>query len=392
MDSIPRLLKDLSKAWIADIWLEDTAGRTISSGTDEPRPGFPAGMEKLGNSGIYRDRGGPPSDYLMIKLEDGKTVYIRQHHGSMIFEDVYFMAGLALITLVVGLILFPVSKRITDPLNRLTESANAISRGEFDLKVDETSYFEIAELAKAFNRMSEKLLQMINGTKELTANISHQIRSPLARISVTTELIRKNISSGDTNGIEEKLLSIENEIDHMNVLTGRIIELMRVDIAHKNTEYMDIDLKKTAVETEMKYIDMIRKKEIISSIDETPGLYIIPGIQRDFYELFEILYDNAVRYSAEKGFIKLVFSMEDGKTAIKLSNTCPAMSGVISRNLFEPFTGGSSQGMQGHGLGLAIAGRIVKNHGGEISAEYTGSAFGVKITFNLPSNNTGRDT
>ena len=381
LENISKILKEISKAWSADIWLEDSSGKIIASSLNIPKPEFPSDMENLGHSGIYRDKGGPPSRFLKMELEGKRTVYIRQYHKNIFLDDIYFMAGLIIITLVVALILFPVSKRITDPLNRFTESANAISRGEFDLRVAETSYYEIAELARAFNRMSDRVLQMINGTKELTANISHQIRSPLARISVSTELIRKNILSGDITGIEEKLSLIENDIEHMNTLTGRIIELIRVDIAHRNNEYENIDLKKTARETEIKFIDMIRKKGIISTIDEILEPISLPGMHRDIYELFEILYDNAVRYSPEDGFIKLEFSSEKKDISFGLSNSCFPFTDAAILNIFEPFTRNAPEKIQGHGLGLAIAGRIVKNHGGEISARYCKNVFTVTIKF-----------
>lgn len=382
-ENISRLLKGIADSWTADIWLEDLSGKIIASSTEIPRPEFPSDMEKLGSHGISRDKAGPPSSFLKIELEDHKIFYIRQHHSNIFFDDIYFMGGLCIITFIVALILFPVSKRITDPLNRFTDSANAISRGEFDLRVDETSYYEIAELAKAFNRMSDRVLQMINGTKELTANISHQIRSPLARISVSTELIRKNISSGDTSAIEEKLSFIENEIEHMDALTGRIIELIRVDVAHKNIEYENIDLIKTARETEIKFMDMIRKKEIVSTIDDTSGIYTFPGIKRDIYELFEILYDNAVRYSTDNGSIKLELTSEKNNIFLRLSNSCLSLPGEVIKNIFEPFTRDAPEKVPGHGLGLAIAGRIVKNHGGDISAQYNDNVFTINITFFL---------
>ena len=382
-EGLSSLLADISKAWSADIWLEDLSGKVIASSTRESRPVFPPDMEYLGSYGISREKGGPPTSFLIISLEGNKTVFIRQIHKNIFFDEIYFMAGLLIITMIVALILFPVSKKITIPLNRLTESANAISRGEFDLSVDETSYYEIAELAKAFNRMSGCVLQMINGTKELTANISHQIRSPLARISVAAELIRDNISAGDISGIENKLSFIEKEINDIDALTGRIIELIRVDIAHKTFEYEKIDLKKIASDTVMKFTDMIRKKEITSTMLNTAESGTIQGIPRDIYELFDILYDNAVRYSTSKGFINTEFCSNNDNIFISLSNSSMPLTDEVLSGIFEPFTRNAPEKIPGHGLGLAIARRIVKNHGGNINVEYGDNIFTILLSFSL---------
>jgi len=379
---LPFFIADLSRAWSSDIWLEDRNGKLIASSTQSSRPAFPEQMKEFTEYGLSREPGGPPPNYMIIKsIDAGKILYIKKKERRVFFEEFYFIAGLGIITLIVALILFPISKNITVPLKKLTESADAISRGEFDTRVEETSHDEVGELAKAFNIMSGRVLQMINGTKELTANISHHIRSPLTRISVSVELMRDKIVSGKMKDAESMLSSIEQEIEEIVRLTENIIELIRVEVAHKSDEYSKMSLTDIASETFSKYKDLMQLKSIYHSIDYSKIPVNIYGVYRDICELFDILYDNAVRYTYEKGSISFSIYQDDGEVTITLANNSLPLTEDMLNSIFEPFKRFAPEKISGNGLGLAIAKRIVENHEGSIQAESKGDFFSLKIVF-----------
>jgi two-component system sensor histidine kinase CpxA len=378
------LVTRLGKTWSTDIWIENVTGKLLTSSTAAPRPEYPAEMERVDTAGdykLYRNPGGPPTIFLKIVSDNGLVIYAKRDRPTTYIDELNFSIGLVLITVIVAIVLLPISRRITSPLKRLTESANAIARGEFDRRVDETAHDEIGELARAFNMMSGRVLQMINGTKELTANISHQVRSPLARMSVAAGILRDKISAKDYAGAKKNISFIEKEIEEMDKLTGRIIELLRVDTVHKTSDFIKLDLQKAAADASAKYSDMISANEISFNSELTSIPCVISGVPDDIQQLFDILFDNAVRYAPPGGFINIEMHPEKGSVSLNMSNSSHEMTGVISEKLFEPFSRMAPENIPGNGLGLAIAKRIMINHDGDISAEYSDGIFSVRLRF-----------
>ncbi len=378
------MILELAKTWSTDIWIEDSAGKTVASSTATPRPQFPENMEIIDTPvgyTLYRNPGGPPTILQKIVSDGGCIIYVRRNRPSTYIDELNFCIGLVLITMIVAIVLLPISRRITSPLKRLTESANAIARGEFDRRVDESAHDEIGELARAFNMMSGRVLQMINGTKELTANISHQVRSPLARISVAAGILRDKITAGDYAGAEKNISFIEKEIEEMDTLTGRIIELLRVDTVHRTSDFIKLDLQKAAADSSAKYSDMFNKGEITFSSELTTIPCVISGVPGDIQQLFDLLFDNAVRYTPAGGFTNIEMHPEKGGVSLNISNSSHDMTGMRPEKLFEPFSRMAPEHIPGNGLGLAIAKRIVSNHSGDISAEYSDGVFSIRVRF-----------
>jgi len=382
----------LSKSYHSRIWVTDTEGKIIASSGREMRPPFPPGMQKARGFNILMPQARDDRIFISIPVETVRgsfIIYIIHHRPRPFMEDWNFIRGLIIISAIIALILFPLSKKITIPLRKLTESAEAISRGEFDRRVDEHSSDEIGELAKAFNIMSEKILLMIQGTKELTANISHQIRSPLARITVASEMLRERIARGETEKARQSLSSIEQEIAEIDRLTGRIIELIRTDISYTSDEITRFNPGDAAKSVSLLYGDSMKRKNISFTAAEMSTLQIT-GIRREMEELFDILFDNAVKYAPENSNILFASAAKDGIIQLSLYNSC-SMTGDIGR-IFEPFYRQASEKIPGHGLGLSIAQRIVRNHHGTIRSELKDD--GIIFIIELPASaeTAARDT
>ena len=380
-------LQELAYIWFCDVWLEDDLGNTVASSTWLARPRFPEKMLEIEKYGLFIEKPEPPLQHLIIKSEDGRRIfYIRKKLSGPFFRDFHFILGIGIITLIVALILLPVSKRMASPLKRLTESANAISRGEFNIRVEDASHDEVGELARAFNVMSGRVLQMIDGTKELTANISHQIRSPLGRIAVSVDLLRERIASGKKKEAGKMLDSIEQEISDMVRLTERIIELIHVETAHSSIEYTDVALTDVVSETAAKYHDLMARKSLAFSAEYSKIPIIIQAVRRDISELFDILFDNVARYSTPGGSVVCDVAEDEACIGISLSNDMAGVTDEMLDSVFKPFQRYAPEKIPGNGLGLAIASKIVENHGGMIKADYSDGRFVIRIEFNKAAN------
>ena len=380
-----QLLQKISDAWGVDIWLEYENGEPLASNTWKMRPSFENNTKNYDVFGVQINHNFPPFNELIIRSENSKYIfYVQRIQDGLLFRDFHFILALAIVTLLTAFLLWPVSRRITKPLKELTESANAITKGEFNLRVHEKSNDEVGELAKAFNIMSERVLQMIDGTKKLTANISHQIYSPLTRLSVSVDILREKISTTDKKELKEQnelFTSIVHEIEAMVVLTQKIITFIRIDTVHKSSEYEDISLTDVASETATKFGKLIKQKNINYSYVYSKIPIIIKGVAGDINELFDIFYDNAIRYSLEKGKVICSITEKDNEIKIEMKNKATPLPENAVDSIFEPFQRFVSEKISGNGLGLAIAKGIVENHGGTVSAESDEKNFTITVVF-----------
>lgn len=377
------LLQKIAAAWNSDIWLEKANGEPIASNTWKERSSFSGKTNKYDEYGVELNQDYPPLKELIVRSSNNEYIfYVKKTINGFFFRELHFIVVLLLITVITAFCILSVSRKITRPLKKLTESANAISRGEFNLIVHENSYDEVGELAKAFNLMSERVLQMINGTKKLTANISHQIYSPLTRLSVSLEILRDKIPQSNRKDIEEIFSLITQEIDTMVALNQKIITLIRIDTMHKPSGYVEVSLTDIAAETVLKFDKVIKQKGIINSSVYSKIPIIIKGLAEDISELFDIFYDNAIRYSPEKGQVDCFITEENSEVTIEIVNSVAAqLPPQALDSIFRPFQRFAPEKISGHGLGLAIAKGIVENHGGTISVESIEDKFIIRVIF-----------
>jgi two-component system sensor histidine kinase CpxA len=375
----------------AELWLTDTQGTVISANTSVALPVFPSQLDTKNGIGLSIHRNGNKYGFIVIqcKTVDGLyTIHMRTVRPPLFHGDPAFLIGLMIVTVIVALVLFPITRKTTIPLRRLTESANAIASGNLDVHVEEKTGDEIGELAKAFNLMSDKIRLMIRGTSELTANVSHQIRSPLARISIAAEILREQALKGDTPAIEKTINTIEQEIEYLDLLTGRIIELTRTELALVQESNAAADLAaegKAAVE---RYAEMIFKKKI-GFIEKIHGPALICATQQSIQGLFDILFDNAVKYCPGGKTIRLSIRTQNDRAIIEIINTAAPVSEKSLTEIFKPFVRNESERIQGFGLGLAIASHIVENLHGTIRAENAEDGLCFIIDFPLRMQYTG---
>jgi signal transduction histidine kinase len=384
-DRISAYFSETAKMIHAQIWLKNEKNIVIASSENEDFSFFPEEKTMNHENSIYHT-GRPPNIFVKtnVHLSDNSNAFLymildRPRNRP---DDAGFFIGLGLITLFIAVILFPLSRKITIPLKKLTASAHAISEGNFDLKIKNTSHDEIGELARTFNAMSEKLLQMIRGTKELTANISHQIRSPLTRISVAAEMMHDHLRASDIENSKRFLDSIQRETATIDVLTGKIIDLIRAETAHIQSDYMPIDMN-AAIDTALhNYNDMMLSRNLTYTLHLTQKDNIVAGIQPDIEHMLDILFDNAVRYSPDGSDITVELHNKSSEIHCIVRNK-------ISRQLdaddlieiFSPFSRKASSRIPGYGLGLAIAKRIAENHKGKMHAENHDHIFSIHVMF-----------
>jgi len=288
-----------------------------------------------------------------------------------------FAAGLALIGALIAMLAIPLTLRITRPLKLLQDSALRIAGGDLSARAELSERDEIGRLALAFNGMAETVERMIKGGKELTANVSHELRSPLARIRVAGECLRDAVARGDRVEAEEMLEAIGEEIDEADKMIARILQYSKLDLHEpilKSENVLPAELLAGLVRT---VGPMAKAKgisfELLLLQDERCA-----GDGESLRAAFKNLLENAVRHTAPGGEVQVEMRREDDALAIEVTNTHPPLEEEELELIFNPFYRGK-RGGEGTGLGLAITEKVIALHGGEIAARNVARGFQVRV-------------
>jgi signal transduction histidine kinase len=327
-----------------------------------------------------------PSPYIKfsIKLKNGTfgdfNMYLGKSPHNIFTKE--FISGLIILILILAILLWPFSRYITKPIKNFTLSALHITDGNLSERVIISSSDEIGELGIAFNTMADKNELMITGTKELTANISHELRSPLARVRVAEELLLKKMTPMEKKNYSHLLNSIEIEIKEMDKLIGQILLLTKLDTTNNTSAKESIDLIQLFYEIISKFPEESKLNKInISQTGKQP--FKINANKDDIKIALSNLIDNAIKYTLENENINIDIdkNLEKKTIRISISNNSESMESEDLTKIFDPFFRIHKDERNGSGLGLAITKKSIENQNGKILAEYKDGVFNIKIEF-----------
>lgn len=298
-----------------------------------------------------------------------------------------FLIRFGIAVLVSGLVCFWLAWYLASPVRRLREANRRLSEGELDVRVGKAMgrrRDEIADLGQDFDHMAERLQALILTQKQLLSDVSHELRSPLARLQVALGLARKKIGQQ----AERELDRIEREADRLDELVGQVLTLARLEVLEPDVleDYVDITgLLETIVEdAEFEAVNGNRHVQLSSESSWT-----LKANTELLCRALENIIRNAICYTAKDTQIDVnVKDSIEHKGWISIS-VCDRGIGIPEKKLpvlFEPFVRLSEardRSSGGYGLGLAIAKRAIRLHGGQVSA-YNRDGGGLCVVVQLP--------
>jgi two-component system sensor histidine kinase CpxA len=293
-----------------------------------------------------------------------------------------FALGLAIIGLIIALLIIPVSKLITDRVQQLRQSALRIGEGDLSHRAAVKGKDEIGELAQAFNHMTDKLERMITSSKELTANVSHELRTPLTRIRIAEELLREKLEKGNVNEYERHLDDIREDISELDHLTGRILELSRLDIQESPLKFERLDPSDLINDLLERLKPEMDRKDLRVKTDLS-GDSTLMGDREALRLAFLNILDNAAKFTPPKGDMIVKMHSKQGFLEISVTNSFEKLAEEDLTRIFDPFHRTGRSKVPGSGLGLAITKKIVERHGGKI--ESFNAPEGLEIRIRLPA-------
>ena len=288
----------------------------------------------------------------------------------------------AVIALLLGIFL---SRALTRPIRELTRATHAISEGDLSQQVPVRSSDELGELAQAFNKMSTELSRSVNTRKQMTADIAHELRTPLSLILGHAEAVHDGVLPPTRENFE----IIREEATRLEHLINDLRTLSLADAGELSIAPQTIEPQRLLQEIASLYQYQTQRKNISLELDiatPTPNIEVDPG--RMTQVLTNIL-DNAMRHTSEGGRIVLSARQAEDHVELAVQDSGPGLSAENLERIFERFyrTDASRQRdgavPGGSGLGLAIAKSIVQAHNGQLSAE-SDPGKGLRVIIKLP--------
>jgi len=302
-----------------------------------------------------------------------------QHFTEQVNKFIFFTAGIiALITIIISFIL---SRKLTKPLIKMNKVAGRVANGDFNQNLQIDGNDEIAELAVAFNNMISKLKHLEKIRQESTSDLAHELRTPVTTIKSYIEGIEDGILTPDKKTLEE----IHEEIERLIKLIKRLQELTEAEekiINLKKKKQNLSDILKNIID---RYKVKAHKKEIKIKTNYSPNNIFITGDKESLQTIFSNLFSNALKYTPQKGKIKITIKDREQKTIIKIQDTGIGIPENELPFIFERFyrtDKSRSTGSGGTGIGLTITKKLVEAHNGTIKA--TSNNRGTKFTLSFP--------
>jgi signal transduction histidine kinase len=284
-----------------------------------------------------------------------------------------------------GLVSYALARYVTRPMQRMGEAGTALGQGDLTARLPDRltrRRDEIGGLARDFNRMADRLTTLIGGQQQLLRDVSHELRSPLARIEVALSLAEREFAgAGDSRHLER----IRLESERLDALVGEILEYARLK--------QDGALQQQPLDLAALIDDVVADARLeggprkITVEAAGPEHALLNGDETLLRRALENVVRNAVRHSPEGGRVTVSLEPSDSLLEVRVADEGPGVPGDALETIFEPFvrlSGGRSEDSPGGGIGLAIARAAVERHGGRIRARNR-EAGGLVVTLIIDS-------
>lgn len=299
----------------------------------------------------------------------------------------HFLVRLSMELIIAGLICYMLARYMTTPIIKLGKATRQLAKGNLSIRVSPSlgnRKDEISGLAVDFDNMAERMEKLLTARRNLLRDVSHELRSPLARLNVALEICRRHAGPE----VEVFLKRIEQESEKLNDMIGQILTWNKVEFGTTDLETAKVDLTGLVLEitTDADFEARNKNRAVVSTTDSC----ILEGNPDLLRRAIENVVRNGVYYTDEGTAVEVrlrsVQNVDGAHALITVRDYGKGVSEDALPKLFKPFyrvdesrdteTGGA-------GLGLAIAEAAVRHHGGSIRAENAGGG-GLIVEMTLP--------
>jgi signal transduction histidine kinase len=348
---------------------------------EQMKPFSAANISIMGSDGCY----------LYVVLEGNQfTESTAMISNSYILRGALILMGVVLLfSLVTGLFVF---SNLTSRLKKFQKTVKGFERGQLNERIDVKGNDEISELSLCFNRMADTLvdnMKEIQKTdrlrRELVANVSHDLRSPIASIQGYLETIQMKGDSINKEELNDYLETVINNTRNLNRLIDDLFELSKLDAEEITPNLENISMAELVQDVVQQFKPLAERHDIQLNVEfpEIPNTLIKADIGLLNRALTNLI-DNAIQHTSEGGKVT-IRSIQKGKDIVlEVSDTGNGIPEADLPFIFDRFyqADKSRSDKHGAGLGLAIAQKIFHLHGAKVfvnSEENRGTTFRIAI-------------
>lgn len=295
---------------------------------------------------------------------------------------VHLLAG-AIVSLVFAALL---AAYVSRPIRRLRQALQAAADGQLGGGLSAamgSRRDELADLGRDFDRMARHLAQLMEGQRRLLHDVSHELRSPLARLSAIIGLARQQ-----PDCLEDCLARLEHESARMDRLLSELLTLSRLEsgMVERSSELVDLaDLLEDVVTDAAPEVEQAACRV---DMNRGPAAHV-RGDPEMLHRVFDNLLRNALLHAASGRWVGITLVVDGAEASVRVEDRGPGVLSADIDRLFLPFYRSmQTAGRNGHGLGLAITRQIVENHQGRIDVANR-SEGGLCVTVHLPLADAG---
>lgn len=335
------------------------------------------------------------TSYYDIKLDNNSTLRISRSNYNLFYIFLTILPAIAgiLVFLLIGLYLFSslLTRKIIKPIQITSQNIESILSGKKIKESEIEIYEELKPFLNTINAQKREIQHYIKSLergekirREFTANVSHELKTPLTSINGFAELIESGTMEDEA--IIKSASIIRKEGSRLLELIDSIIKLSHLEDTSLSKEFKSIDLLQIAKSI---YSNLLpRAEESNISLNISGENINIKGNERMIEDLIYNLVDNAIKYNKNKGKVEIRVSSDDSFGIIKVSDTGIGISPEDQNRVFERFyrvDKSRSKKIGGTGLGLSLVKHTVEYHNGNLSissVEGEGTAIEVKLPIN----------
>ncbi|MCF6265141.1 MAG: ATP-binding protein [Desulfuromusa sp.] len=277
---------------------------------------------------------------------------------------------LLILLTVTALVCYVLARSLTSPIGRLRQATRKFAAGDLSTRIGNQikGKNELSGLAHDFDEMAGKIEASVDSQKRLLRDISHELRSPLARLGIALELARQQ---GNPEAQNKALVRIELEAERMNMMIGQLLNLTRLESGARDLSFQKFDLGDLLenLVADANYEAEIRQCKVV--YNKAPERAIYFGSRDLLAQALENIIRNAVKYTATGSIVAVDLAVNTENLTIQVTDQGSGVPDEALAKLFEPFyrvADARDRQSGGTGIGLAIAERAVKLHGGTVSA------------------------